>query len=57
MGRERAHWDQVELIWQGRNGQVKGRDSSHRGPTPPYHRLADRLDDHVSVVLGERLWA
>ncbi len=27
VGRERAQRDKVELIWQGRDGQIKGRDS------------------------------
>ena len=26
-GRERAQRDKVELIWQGRDGQIKGRNS------------------------------
>lgn len=34
-GRETAKREKVELIWQGRDGQVKGRNTYDKDPHPP----------------------
>ncbi len=34
-GKETAKREKVELIWQGRDGQIKGRNSYGNDPHPP----------------------